>query len=311
MTRKSHRFPKSHIAKSLAATLNSHGYSFQYRVIDEVYDLNESKGSPWSFGGAEHPVQKGGQDGHIDLICYSSTDSSRNIIILVGECKRVDTSRSNWCFVGAPYTIAGKANDYVQFDQIKFVHPPGRLSAFAKELLTGGHPPIATHGFTIKSGLKGDGIFRGDKNPINAAIAQVLRNTAGLVGTISDRLRIDRTHDSEWQFPELANGNSVFIVPVVFTTAKLFFSKVNLADANLDDGLLDPTLVEVEEHDWLWFNENRSVGLSHDLPIGRAERQFSVDEFLLHTRTVAIVNPSGMKDFLSKRYHDHFFEFFR
>jgi hypothetical protein len=93
------------LEKSLQKVLDSHGYGFQYAVVEkikEIYDMQRL----WLFEVAEFPVATRGHETRIDFVIKPSDA----LFYLIAECKRVNPSFSDWCFIRAPYVgiISGK-----------------------------------------------------------------------------------------------------------------------------------------------------------------------------------------------------------
>ncbi|MBS3915576.1 MAG: hypothetical protein KG003_13865 [Bacteroidetes bacterium] len=147
-------------------------------------------------------------------------------------------------------------------------------------------------GFEVKTDQKGDGIGSSDKSPINAAITQALRNTSGFINYCFEKLRWTNT-----------NQQLIYrFIPVIFTTANLWVSDVDIGKSNLSDGKLPNDLVNAKKVDWIWFNQNRPDTLSPDLfLLGKQNYPVSY-EYYKFLRSVAIVGSSGVESFLTKDY---------
>ena len=103
--------------------------------------------------------------------------------------------------------------------------------------------------------------------------------------------------------PEEAEGT---FIPVVFTTAKLFTTTSDIADCELEDGRMRPDSIELQPVDWLWFNHNRSVSLTHDLSFNHGANKDVDIYYRDFTRSIAIVNYAGIGNFLGKSLYGNF-----
>jgi hypothetical protein len=95
----------------------------------------------------------------------------------------------------------------------------------------------------------------------------------------------------------LQAGYSVLIVPVIFTTATLWTSDVDLSAADLRTGNVAPDVGSLTSQPWLWVNYNQSPALKHSLAtqadFGHMEDALEIE----YTRSIAIVNAQGIEDF--------------
>jgi hypothetical protein len=94
------------VHKVFEETLNTHGYSFQYAVVELIEQLRIQSKSYWYFERAEVPVDVRGPGTRIDFVLsrlstpYGQKASQYQIL---AECKRTNPVYSDWCFVRAPY----------------------------------------------------------------------------------------------------------------------------------------------------------------------------------------------------------------
>jgi hypothetical protein len=139
-------------------------------------------------------------------------------------------------------------------------------------------------GFEVKSQAKGDSA--GNKTGIEDAATQVCR---GMNGLIEFYLR---------DVGLLAEVGLVRLVPVIFTTARLWISEANLQATDIQTGELSGEQGNLESTDWIWYQYHVSPGIKHErenprisLELGEAlDREF--------VRSVAIVTPAGIRQFL-------------
>lgn len=274
---------KNSIRDKFESELNKHGYAFQYSVIKRFEDLQKERYTFWNPVGPEFPVEVAGQASHIDFVLRTVKDYGDQRF-LVAECKRVDPAKGYWCFAKSPHTWLGVHRDETIFEQVKYnLSPHGYYISTTHLDLFQDVFHIRTE---VKGGDRGDGTGGSSKSVINDAVSQVLKGTSGLI----NYLCTDQTHIVQLK-PDI---NHIFI-PVIFTTARIFVTEADLAQADLFTGYLEKNSLKIEEKDWVWLNENRSPNLSHGRRIGHRENiNIHFEDF---TRSVAIVSPSGIDSF--------------
>lgn len=271
------------IAASVLKVLNSHGHSFQYAVVRRLEDLYCEKRSPWFIDGVEFPVSAGGQTTHIDFILKSK--SGRTYI--VAECKRADPAKARWCFARAPYTSRNPRPMEVVFEQFSL----NELGLVTRRAMPAYASEAVYHlGFELKTGETGDG--KGHRSQtINEAVTQVLRGTSGLINHLQE------TASSQ---PKAAH--LIRFVPVIFTTAQINVTNVDLGEADLRTGNLSPQAVQTESCNAIWFTHNRSPALKPNARSTTALSDFNEFSSALRNefaRSVAIVSTDGIDEFLS------------
>jgi hypothetical protein len=275
------------ISNSLTEILNIHGYSFQYAVIQRAKALFDNKSSNWRFVGAEIPVTINGQVIHVDFVFKHKTAN----IFLIGECKRAEPSRANWCFVRAPFTFSNLMTGFTFFDLIRHDGMSERVEYGCLESFA--DKSIYHLGFELKTGLKGDGIG-GVKSNINSAISQVLRGSSGYINSIFKSHKIRN----------ISPNTNYYFVPVIFTTAKIFSSENNIGVAKIEDGLLQKNSLQVSQNSWIWFNHNRSDELKHSLPHSAIDDIYQKDS-KEYIRSIAIVSADGIDNFFKIDLNDY------
>jgi hypothetical protein len=139
----------------------------------------------------------------------------------------------------------------------------------------------------VKSSEKGNPCDKG-RGAIEEAAGQVLRGVNGLVEFFK-------------QSPKARQERKTYqCFPVIFTTARLWVTQANLAEADLMTGKLDLSSFPVQEKKWVFFHYPQSPGLKHSLAIARKDSYAGLVIDALYTdyvRTIAIVSAGGIEDF--------------
>jgi hypothetical protein len=255
------------VSDLLKKTLDIHGFGFHYAVMKRAEELRFTKQTNWVLKGTEFPVINKNQSTHIDFVYMNEYQNT----FLIGECKRADPAKANWCFVKAPYIWRTQnEKQYVQFDKLTLPKDSADKNKFifrtAAAFTT---DTIANLGFEINTGEKGDGISSPDKSPINSAITQVTRSASGFLNYFVNSYELKKSE----------NDLSYRFIPVIFTTAQLWFSDADISIADLATGKLPPDSIKARKIEWLWFNYNRSGALAPDHVLGTPDKYLSKEYY--------------------------------
>jgi len=273
------------------SVLNSHGYSFQYSVIRLAERLYGPGRCPWLFEWAEFPVSVGSRDTRIDLVLRKYNTH----IYLIGECKRVNPALGHWCFARAPYTHRSPAPkkllvesiEVVSLDQVAPVdsQQPYRL---INTVSSSASDVIYHVGRELRSNEKGESQASTGRGAIEEATGQVLLGVNGMIQHIAAHHEV------------LRPGNKITLVPVIFTTANLWTSEVDLGAADLATGRHAPDTAQLTSQSWIWLNYNQSPSLKHSFPIQNLNGRDVLETE--YTRSIAVVNALGIEDFLQRSW---------
>ncbi len=271
------------LPQQLRKVINSHGHAFQSAVLRRGEELYGERRSRWVFEAAELPVEVRGTSTRIDFVLWQKKWSGLGAAqVLVGECKRANPALSNWCFVRAPYTRFGGDDGSLIVDEVhrdnEQIVTSAQTIAFSRS--------VYELGFELRSDKKGDG--PGGRTAIEEACGQVLRGVNGLI-----RLFVDKNLD-------IVKPERLPIVPAIFTTAQLFVSEVDLRTTDLATGELPATESELKQVPWLWHQYNMAPQLKHTLSTGESILDLGHLAERWYTRSIAIVSPDGIDDFLSR-----------
>lgn len=271
------------IDKNIQKVLNSHGYGFHYAVLRFTEELFKQSKSLWIFEACEFPVQINNVNTRIDFILKNIQAE----LYIVAECKRVNPALSNWCFFKTPYIRRGLETTKVIIDNLHFAEDYNLGSAtFLKS-----SPDIYQLGLVVKTNTKGDQVFS-SKNTIEETATQVIRGVNGLLLEVAGRGK-EFVH----------KGNNVWFIPVIFTTAKLWTSDIDIGASDLESGNVNLKDIKANEKNWLWFQYYISPGIKHHLDSSQ-NIDMKLSSILKndYTRTIAMVNYDGIEDFLKQQF---------
>lgn len=258
--------------------LEQHGYPFQYRVLAECLDLHDKRRTNWKLLVNEFPVEAGGRDTKIDFVLTKSVSSNvaTEDRYIVAECKRVNPAFGDWCFVRAPYWHPRFLTSQVVIETTRSDdHKSGGFG-------TTSHLDIFNVAFEMKSGEKGDSHpVSNDRDAIEKACTQVCRGLNGFLGSVMK----DR---------EMNKDPGVSVLPVVFTTARLWTGNTSLERSDLETGEVEVT--DLRQLDLLFYQYVLSASMKHDLARGRLDSdQFQECYARDYVRSVVVVGPTGIE----------------
>jgi hypothetical protein len=269
---------------SYLKALDAHGYSFQYTVLKMVAELFDAGQSRWVFEVAEFPVEARRQGTRIDFILHCANSH----LYLLAECKRANPALANWCFARAPFV---RRNDWDRIILQQLLNGPAG-SPCAK-ILTKSPPSgqaIYHLGTEMHTNVKGEAQGKG-RGAIEDAATQVCRGLNGMMDCCAEKGGL---------------ALPVFF-PVIFTTAHLWTSDIDVSEADLATGRLSSREGQLQEVGWLLYQYHQSPGLTHGL--FNADNCGSLGDYLYSesARTIAIVGAAGIEGFLSLNWPDILF----
>lgn len=285
------------IATGLRKTLNRHGYGFHYATLRRAVELADDRTSQWLFQASELPVRVRGQDTRIDFVLQLGGNGR---VLMVAECKRANPALSNWCFARAPYTARQQRSETTRKVHAESVRVMEEGGVTLQRRFLKWSDDVFDVAVEVKADKPGDPHGGGGRDAIENAAGQVCRGLNGLIELMRDRRKT---------IPGIMQGMSreytrrADLVPVIFTTAKIWTTDQDLGEANLDDGKLEGGL-DAEKRGWIWYRYPQSPGIKHTV-----DSDFTSDEFGAiidreFTQLIAIVSPSGVDDFLTTDWWD-------
>jgi hypothetical protein len=283
------------LGENYRKVLNRHGYGFQYTLIRSIENLTRQ----WELEATEYPVRVQDMQTRIDFIFRKR----KPLVYLIGESKRINPAFSNWCFARSNFAQGSSASDKIIFEFV-WVEPLNTRLINAKPLdptkrmSTGVIDTEATDvyqvGLAVKSNQIGDNAGKSSNDAIEDAAGQVCKGLNGLIEFFRS------------QREKLPEGEKLYFLPAIFTTAKLWTTDVDLASANLDKGEFESGSVALKETSWIWYQYNLSPALKHTLPTDGEESRnpFDLGSALVQDfrRSIAIVSVNGIEDFLHRGF---------
>lgn len=273
--------------QSFAKVLNRHGYGFQFSILKKADELIKQRRSAWQLEACEFPVDVQGAGTRIDFVLQRAARFYHPTpLYLLAECKRANPALSNWCFVRAPYTHSnswGNETDRVIMECV-LREEDGAVNTFAREIFSS--EKVYHIGFEVRSNIKGDNVGETGQAIENAA-TQISRGLNGFIETIVKNEQL------------LKNVKQVDFLPVIFTTAQLYVSDVDISHADLETGNITLADGDVKSVSWLFYQYSLSPGLKHSVAPkmkGNSIPTLLQWEFI---RSIPIVSWRGVEDFLA------------
>jgi hypothetical protein len=260
----------------LKKILEQHGYGFHYAVLAAAQKVFAT-GGRWVFEAAEVPVQANGYDTRIDFIL---TNLDRPYY-LIAECKRANPAVSHWCFVRAPFVRRDFTRGNALLETVKRNQDA--------DISTGTHgKPISDPydiALELKTGEKGDSAGKG-RGAIEEAATQVCRGMNGLVELFGAHVTL------------LKQNAMAILLPVIFTTATIWCSDIDLATTDLSSGVVDLKSIDAQQKPWIWYRYHQSPGLRHAVRSPVSSNGIGQVTETKFARTIAVVSARAVDSFL-------------
>jgi hypothetical protein len=278
------------------AALNLHGYAFHHRVVEEASRVGrDTEGRGWKVLSIECPVKIHGSSTRIDFVLEYRTQDSLNL--LVAECKRVNPAYGSWCFAKTPHQTPAWVGPQLVVEGIrKFAGESVQSAGTGRSLDRDFGDRLFDIGFVLQTADKGDSHpVSASKDSLEDACSQVCRGLNGLINALTQ---------DEYLYEHIANINMVRFLPVIFTTAQLWTSAVDLRTADLERGKV--TLEEEPvQREWLFYQYPQSPGLKHEVQRGALSQDSFSDRIARDfVRSIGIVSAGGIREFLEKVWLD-------
>lgn len=265
------------------------GYAFQHRALAEAMTAFSEMGSEWILEVTEFPVQAT-SDTRVDFILRNKSAP----VFLTVECKRTNPAFSQWLFAKALYRSRKRrpGRDRIYIDGVfKYaarhsatVSIPAKMEPVVHTIAA----PQSTYQICVASRTQKNGdLTGGGRDAFEKTVRQASRGTSGLINYFIDDPRT------------VEAGQAHLVIPVVFTTADLIVTEINLAEKADLHGEIDATDLEPSTTDWLYYEYHVEAGVHHKLQ-GQLHGESLSDALdRKFTRTIPVVNANSIGRFLS------------
>ena len=273
------------LESAFQTVLNSHGYGFHYSVLKLASDLHNDNKSDWLLEAVEFPVQVQSSGLRIDFILRHRDHPT---FYLLAECKRVNPALSNWCFARAPFIRRNRSIEWLFLEHFQRKVPISNRWDIYSSSRRGPQLKDAYHiALDVRSGERGDPFGKGRGGVIEEASTQVCRGIGGMVEFLARNLLV------------LGDATEAHFLPVIFTTAQIWTSDVNLSSAELQTGKVNLSDTDFSKRDYIFYQYQVSPGLKHSY--SPVDRPANIGELMdsEYVRSIAIVGASGIQPFLN------------
>lgn len=276
------------IAQEFRNLLNRHGFGFQYSSLREVEEISlEPSTSRWLFEAAEIPVQIGQKCTRVDFVLKSKNAP----VYLIVECKRANPVVKHWCFTKAPYVRRNAPSEQLFVEHTRLF---GSRMVSTGAILRSIDKDACHIALEVKSNEKGDCDGKGS-GAIEEAASQVCLGLNGMVELFTNKPAL------------FAKQSQAIFIPVIFTTAQIWISNVELQMSAIETGKLAEE-INIEARNYIYFQYHQSPGLKHTLKPPPAEHN-NLSAWLASDaiRTIPVISAKGIKQFLTELDDDiHF-----
>jgi len=263
--------------------LNSHGYSFPSSVLKKLEKLHNERQSRFVFETIEFPAIIREKDSRIDFVLSHRLGNGIPLFLLA-ECKRANPALSNWCFV--PFRYMRRDVDYLSDPVIvESINWGGeQFNAIGKALAYTNN--LVHLGIEVKSNKPGDQVGESGR-AIEDACGQILKGLNGFVEWLYLNQQICGVY------------SGAFLLPVIFTTASLWISEVDLSETDLITGNIDLEAFTFKKVNWLCYQYHQSPGLKHTRTPNNVSSAITKLMEEVYIRTIPVVNVHGIEEFMN------------
>ncbi|MBZ5554236.1 MAG: hypothetical protein LAO21_16080 [Acidobacteriia bacterium] len=272
---------RNQVLKAFDVALNRQGHPFQYSVLRRAEELFRANKSKWVFEATEFPVEVQQFGTRVDFVLKHFNSSPYYIL---AECKRANPAFSDWCFAYAPYYRRNRSKRIFVMEHAELGENRKLRSRAAIVDLHDGPKPYQI-AVEIKSGKRGDATGQ-IKGTIEEAATQVCRALNGM-------LEIFMRNPNCLELRE-----TVDLLPVIFTTAQIWVSDVDLGAADLRTGEIDISQSNLQRAKWIIYQYHASPGLKHTVPPVNKSAGLGQLMEREYVRMIPIVCSEGIDEFL-------------
>jgi hypothetical protein len=269
-----------------ADAFNRHGYAFQNKVVSVAQQLYERRRPhAWAFEVSEFPVEVVGYGTRIDFVLWWQHTG----YWMLAECKRVNPAYADWFFVRTPYVRRNQSERYI----VELAtETDGSFKARGASIGNPDPEEVAHIGVEVKSDKHGDSA--GGRNAIEEAATQISRGVNGMATFLSENRQA------------LGPSRYRVLIPVIFTTAKLYVGEWDVSAVDLEKGELDVSKLAVKERPFVYYQYHLSPGIKHRASPRPQATDLSTALRSEYIRTIAIVTATGIEPFLTRMHYESF-----
>lgn len=268
------------VASRFGEVVNSHGYAFHQAVLRSA-EVAAAERSNWELLASEIPVEVAGAGAHVDF----ALSHRHRPMLMIAECKRANPEYCDWCFSHNRLASRSKLEGQPIFERIA----RDQFGTF----FTGGVALTSALDFyhvavEVNRKREKPGSRVSEEDRIERASNQLCRAIAGMRDLM---VRFNR---------ENGLANPTTIIPVLFTTANLWISHIDLTSASLKRGEVDMRSDLLHQKPWVFYQYHMLPTYRREQCSGRTHvnMESMADWIALeYTRTLCIVSPSGIESF--------------
>ena len=228
--------------------LNEHGFIFQEKCTKVLRD--NVRNTKWRVERREYPVEINDKSTRIDIVLSDTTDFSQanHQVLAIVECKRVSLSRGYWLF-GKPISPFNRQS-LILWLQAEY-SPKGNHSISWTKLQRDFdiHSHLVDNWWLQITKKGGKQKYEASPQPIEDSFFQAFVGVSGIAQEIWENIKKN------------PKDCSVLFIPVIITTAPLYYAGYDLNDVDLASGYINKNRVffgelnkKPEELNWIQVN---------------------------------------------------------
>lgn len=192
----------------------------------------------------------------------------------------------------SPFVRRNRSIEYCFVDHLEYDDPSSGCIAIQSKLPLHIDKYAYHIGLVVKSqNIKG-GSGKSEHDAIENAAGQVCLGANGLIELVRRKPSLIKDYPGN----DLICAG-VTLIPVIFTTAKLWACNDNISLANIEDGKIDLSEGNFSEKDWLFYQYPVSAGIKHSALTGQEAARLSEILDYEYIRTIPIVSAKGIEHF--------------
>lgn len=278
------------VGQRFLTALNQHGYPFHQTVLKIAEDARVKRRSYWRVKASEFPVEVRGYGTRIDVIL----EHDNPWVLLLAECKRANPALSNWCFSRASWTPCGASTKQLFIEGIVQT----QTGAYYTEIYRAARADVYHIALEVRTDATGDTRGSG-RGAIEDAASQICRGSNGFAEFLKAEPSFLCDVSSARNVDEIRGiARTLFLFPVIFTTARLWVSDEDLGTLNLSDNHYELADLAVREVPWVVYHYHQSPGLKHSIRSRQETSELGEYLYDVFVRTIFIVNAQKVEDFL-------------